>query len=159
MIKINWLETLKLWIFCFFNIPLIFYLRPRVIELTEDQCIIEIKLNRRSKNHLRSMYFGSLCTGADLAPGLIVFKVINNQKRKVSFLFKDFTADFLKRCDGNVRFSCFDGKRIQTAIEQGALTKERQNITVAVTATVPSSSSSECYARFSLTLSIKLKNT
>jgi len=49
------------------RIPLLLFVGPRVLELDEEGCAIEIPLGLRTRNHLGSMYLGVLCAGADVA--------------------------------------------------------------------------------------------
>jgi hypothetical protein len=155
MTKILKYETWKLWLFCFFNIPLILWLRPRILKMSDTQAVVMIKLNRRTRNHVHSMYFGALCTGVDLVPGVLAMRLINQQKDKISFVFKDFYAEFLHRCEGDVYFTCEEGHLIAAAIHQAKTTNERQNVTLNVTATVPSKLGEEPAGKFKLTLSLK----
>ena len=46
--------------------PLIWLCRPKVIEHTDEKIEMAIRLRRRTKNHLGSMYFGALAVGADV---------------------------------------------------------------------------------------------
>jgi acyl-coenzyme A thioesterase PaaI-like protein len=137
------------------KIPLLFFATPSVIELTEERCEIKIPLNRRTRNHLGCMYFGALAIGADCAAGLVAVRKIQNNGIPVSFIFKDFRADFLKRAEGDVHFSCEIGKEIVQLVERAIETGERQNLAVPVVATVPSLVGIEPVARFMLTLSLK----
>lgn len=91
-----------LWYFSHFKVALIGYLRPRLISLTDEQIVIRIPLNRRSRNHLNSMYFGSLSVGADLAGGLHGFYHAEQAHCKVMLAFKSFQAQFLKRPESDV---------------------------------------------------------
>jgi acyl-coenzyme A thioesterase PaaI-like protein len=140
------------------KIPLLLFATPSVVELTDDRCEIKIPLNRRTKNHLGSMYFGALSIGADCAGGMIAFRMIEKSGVGVSLIFKDFQAEFLKRAEGDVHFSCENGKEISELVERTIETGERQNLSVQVTATVPSKVGIEPVARFVLTLSLKRKN-
>ncbi len=149
------LETLKLWVFTFFNIPLIFWLRPRVLELSNERAVVKMKLNRRTRNHVRSMYFGAICTGVDLVPGLLAMRLIKQSKQKISFVFKDFQGEFLHRAESDVYFTCEQGALIQQAVNQAIATGERQNVTLNVVTTVPDKFGSEPTGKFSLTISMK----
>ncbi len=91
------------------KIPVLLFLGPRVLELDEDGCAIEIPLGYRSKNHLGSMYFGALHAGADLAAGLNATRLILSRHRQVKLIFKDAHAEFLKRADGDVVFRTRSG--------------------------------------------------
>ena len=92
------------------NVPLIFWCRPRIKELSARSTKIVIPLNRRTKNHLNSMYFGVLAVGADCAGGLTAMKIIKESGKNVSFAFKDFQANFIKRADSDTVFECLDGE-------------------------------------------------
>ena len=138
------------------NVFLLWLVRPRVVELSEDRCIIEIPLNWITRRRdIRAMYLGTLCMGADVAAGLISFKIVMDRKLNVSFVFKDMRAAFLKRAEGTVRFTNNDGPIVQDLIRRTMETGERQEATVHVVATVPSKLGDEPVATFELTLSLK----
>ena len=140
------------------RIPVLLFLAPRVLELDDEGCAIEIRLGWRSKNHLGSMYFGVLHAGADLASGLNATRLILSRHRRVKLVFKDASAEFLKRADGDVVFRTRDGGRIREAVEEADRTGERVTIPVHVVATVPRKYGDEPVARFTLGLSLKRKD-
>lgn len=154
--KLN--ATLKMRAFTFFKIPLLFYVSPTIEEINDDRCVVRIPLKRRTKNHLNVMYFGVLCTGADCAGGLMAMRLIRESGRNVSLLFKDFKAEFLKRAEGDVFFTCEDGPAIRAQVEQALRSDDRVNGPVRVTATVPSKLGMEPVALFELTLSLKKRS-
>ncbi|HEN5500910.1 TPA: DUF4442 domain-containing protein, partial [Legionella pneumophila] len=86
-----------LWFFCHFKVALIGYLKPKLIQLTDNEIVVRLPLTRRSRNHLHSMYFGALAVGADIAGGLHGFYHAKQAKCKVSLAFKSFQAQFLRR--------------------------------------------------------------
>jgi acyl-coenzyme A thioesterase PaaI-like protein len=153
-------ETLKVRTLGILKIPVLFFLSPSVLELNDYRCVVKIPLTYRSKNHLGSMYFGALAAGADLAGGLIGWKISDEfaaktKKKKINLIFKDFKAEFLKRAEGDVHFTCEEGQAVRQLVEKVALTGERDQIQVNITATVPSKLGNEPVARFVLTLSMK----
>lgn len=150
-------DTLFLRAFGFLKVPVLFFISPSVVELTDERCVIQVPLNRRTKNHLRSMYFGVLCAGADVAGGMNAMRMIQKEKSRVSLIFKDFQAQFLKRAEGDTFFTCEDGLAIQALVQKAIETGERQHMPVRVTATVPSKLGNEPVATFTLTLSLKRK--
>ena len=81
---------------------------------------------------------------------------IRESKSKISLIFKDFQADFLKRAEGDVHFLCVEGSAIRSLIKKSEETGERESMPVHITATVPSISP-DPVAKFILTLSIKKK--
>ena len=152
-------ETKTTWqmlLFGLTRIPLIFYCRPKVVSISDTRLEVKIKLNRRTRNHLNSMYFGVLSVGADVTGGFLAMKFIRESQSEIALIFKDFHADFLKRAEGDVHFICEDGSAIQKLIEVAEETGERQNLPLHITASVPTISN-EPVATFILTLSIKKK--
>jgi hypothetical protein len=140
------------------RIPMLLFLGPRVLELDEEGCAVEIPLGWRTKNHLiGAMYFGALCAGADLAGGLPAARLVFGPHRDVSLVFGDLRAEFLKRADGDVVFRSRDGRRVAEAVREAARTGERVSAPVEVVATVPSRYGDEPVARFAMTISLKRK--
>ncbi|MEA9356516.1 DUF4442 domain-containing protein [Bacteriovorax sp. PP10] len=150
-------DTLFVRLFGFMKVPLIFWVSPSVVKMDDKECIIKIPLNRRTKNHLNSMYFGVLCTGADLAGGLVAMNEITASKKKVALSFKDFKADFLKRAEGDVHFIVTQIPEIKKFVADVIKSGERMNMPVEIKAVVPSINPEEVVANFVLTLSLKAK--
>ena len=148
--------TWKLRLFGLIKIPLILFCRPQVISFTETSFEIKIKLNRRTRKHLNSMYFGVLSVGADITSGFLAMEHIRASKSKISLIFKDFHADFLKRAEGDVHFKCVEGSAMHSLVQKSEETGERESMPVHITATVPSIST-DPVAKFILTLSLKKK--
>jgi hypothetical protein len=136
---------------------MVFWLKPRVIEMSDTQGILMMRFKRRTKNHVNSMYFGVLAVGAELAAGVLALNIINKQKNKIVFVFKDFQGEFLKRCEGDTYFICDEGLQISETISKLKETHIRQNVTLNVSAIVPSQFANEAVCKFKLTLSINLK--
>ena len=126
------------------------------MSISDTRLEVKIKFNRRTKNHLNSMYFGVLSVGADVTGGFLAMKFIQESQSQISLIFKDFHADFLQRAEGYVHYICEDGYAIQKLIEVAEKTGERQNLPLHITATVPTITH-EPVATFILTLSIKKK--
>lgn len=140
------------------RIPTLLFLGPRILELDEEGCAVEIPLNWRTKNHLiGAMYFGALCAGADLAGGLPAAKLVFGEHRDVKLVFGDLKAEFLKRADGDVVFRSRDARRVVAAVLETARTGERVSAPVEVIATVPRKYGDEPVARFAMTISLKRK--
>jgi acyl-coenzyme A thioesterase PaaI-like protein len=151
------LATLGLWKFGFTKIPLIFFVRPQIVEMCSTECVIKIPLKRRTKNHLKSMYFGVLAIGADLSGGLMAMDAIKTSGHKISLIFKDMNVDFLKRVEGDAFFTCQDGVAITNLVNEAIKTGERVYLPLKITTTVPEKFGREPVAEFTLTLSLKIK--
>ena len=99
------------------KVPLIWLCRPKVIEHTDERIEVVIRLRRRTKNHLGSMYFGALAIGADVTGGFLAMDPIKESGRQIQLIFKDFKADFLKRPEGDVHFYCNDGLAVRDLVK------------------------------------------
>jgi len=139
------------------RIPSLLFLGPRVLELDEEGCAVEIPLRFRTRNHVGSMYIGALCAGADLASGLNAWRAIRSGHPRVVPIFKDLRADFTKRADGDVVFRSRDGRRVTEAVRWADQTGERVTLPVEVVATVPRKYAEEPVARFTMGLSLRQK--
>jgi hypothetical protein len=73
----------------------------------------------------------------------------------MDLIFKDFHAEFLKRPEGDVHFSCEEGREINDLVAKARKSGERESLPVHITARVPSKLGEEPVARFILTLSVK----
>lgn len=142
-------------------VPMLAFIRPVVIELSEERVVIKIPLIRRTKNHLGSMYFGVLAAGADLAAGFVAIREIGEIGKsgiKIAMVFKDVQGRFLKRVEGDAHFVCQSVQAIKALAAKANATGERQEITVPIDVLVPSKLGEEPAAQFALTLSLKKKN-
>lgn len=152
-----WKETWGVRWFGLRKIPLIWFVRPEILRMDTDTVCVRIRLRRRTRNHLGSMYFGVLAVGADLAGGLVAMNEIARSGKPIALIFKDMKADFLKRADGDTEFRCEDGPQVCELVQRALESGERVEMPVRITATVPDNFGDEPVARFVLTLSIKLK--
>jgi len=148
-------ETARVWLFGALKVPMLFWLRPVVMELSDQRCVVKLALTRRSKNHLRSMYFGALAAGADCAGGLMAMARIQKSGERIDLSFKDFYADFHKRATGDTHFICEDAQSIEELVNKTIVSGERENLEVKVFAICPDIDKEEKVASFRLTLSLK----
>ena len=134
-------------------IPLIGFVRPRLVEINDESLIVRISLRRRTKNHLKSMYFGALAIGADVAAGMHVFYFCDALGVQPKFAFKAMNAQFLKRAQSEVRFICTEGQKVKGFVELAIKTGERQNGWVEV---LVYDNSNEQVAVFQMEISVKI---
>jgi len=154
----NWKLRKATWglrLFALAKIPLIALIRPTLLRNDGEVCAVRVPLTWLVRNHLRTMYFGALCIGADLAGGLMVMDLIRARRSPVAFLFKDFQADFHKRAEGATVFTCRDGAALAALLDRAEASGEREEGPVRVVATVPDKLGDDPVATFTLTLSMK----
>lgn len=144
----------QLWLLGMFKIPMVGFVRPRLLELNEESAKVKIRLRRRTKNHLGSMYFGALAVGADLAAGLHAFYYASQSTKKMSFAFKGVKGEFIQRAESDVTFVSNQGHLIKKAVQESLSTGERVNQEVEVLAVDESGIE---VAKFQMMVSVKFK--
>lgn len=144
----------KLFLLGLVKIPLIHFVKPKLITLNDEYVSVRIRLRRRTKNHLNSMYFGALAVGADVAAGIHAFYFSEQMGSKVSFAFKSMNAEFLMRAESHVLFKSNEGQLVKSAMEQSKASGERVNQPIIVFA---ENLSGEQVARFEMVVSVKVK--
>lgn len=148
--KMQW----KLFLLGLVKIPLIHFVRPKLIALDDHYVAVRIRLRRRTKNHLNSMYFGALAVGADVAAGIHAFYFAEQMGSKVSFAFKSMNASFLMRAESHVVFKSNEGQLVKAAMDESKATGERVNQSITV---IAENSCGEQVARFEMVVSVKVK--
>ena len=156
MDRIKLLKKLKWQLFLLgkFKIPMLGFTGLKLIEINDTTAKTKIKLKRRTKNHLNSMYFGALAVGADVAAGLHAFYFAKLHSKKVSFAFKGMSCEFIKRAESDCIFVSEDGKKVEDAILESISTGDRVNTTSKVNAY---DEENELVATFEMIVSVKCK--
>jgi len=147
--------TLRMRLFGLWKIPLIFYVKPSVVAIDREKIVVKVPFRRRNKNHLGSMYFGTMCVGADCSGGLLAMRLIDANPARIALIFKDLKADFLKRAEGDTFFTCTQGREISELVDAASGSDERQEMVMTIVATVPDTFGEEPVATFDMTLSLK----
>jgi acyl-coenzyme A thioesterase PaaI-like protein len=154
----RWRDTALLRLWAWRRIPLLAWVRPRIVERGPERAVICVPLTRRTRNHLGSMYFGALCTGADAAAAMPALEAVRSSDMKWSILFKDIEAQFLRRAEGDVHFTFTQGRELAEVLARAGVSFERENLSISIPATVPALSGDEPVALFKLTLSVKRRS-
>lgn len=110
------------------RVPLLAFCNPQLLSV-EPTAKVTLPLNFVTKNHFRTMYFGALAMGAELSVAVPILEAMFIKKKPVSFIFKDFKCEFLKRADTSVIFEFSDIEESRRAIEDALATGERLNKT------------------------------
>ena len=133
------------------------YCRPRIVNVSDTEVVLSIPLNRRTRNHVGSMYIGAMTVGVDFVTGLTAMTSIKKSKKNIVLIFKDLKSSFIKRAEGETFFTCNHTKEIEAAVKKVVDSKQRVNIEVPIIATVPEKFGDEPVAEFTITLSMKEK--
>lgn len=146
--RIRWLLRLMGWI----RIPMLGYVSPRLHYMDDEKAAVIVRLRRRTRNHLKSMYFGALTVGADVVAGMHVYYFCDQEGVRPSFAFRSMHAEFHKRATTHVLFTSHEGALIREVVKKAMDTGERQHAMVQVTAT---DNNGEVVASFRMEISVK----
>lgn len=135
------------------KIPVLGFVNPKLVELTDSSVVMKVKYNRRNKNHLNSIYFGALAVGADTAAGIHAFYFAKEKGYKISLAFKNMEAEFIKRVECDAYFYSNNGHDVLNMIEQSKKDGLRYTIPVPVEV---KSKEGELLANFTMMLSVKV---
>lgn len=138
----------------FAKIPIMGFVKPKLVTLNDQEASVKIRLRRRTKNHLNSMYFGALAVGADVAAGLHAFYFAEKMGKKVSFAFKGMNAQFLMRAESDILFVSDEGAKVSDAMNRSLESGERINEPINVLA---KNTKNEVVATFEMIVSVKVK--
>ena len=112
------------------HLPMAFLNGLRIIELDEKHASVSVPYNYLTKNPFRSLYFAVQSMAAELSSGTMAIAEVKAAPRPVSMLVFDMNANFTKKAQSKVIFTCNDGEAISRAVQQTLKTGEGQTVTI-----------------------------
>ena len=85
--------NLMLRTFSWTKVPMIYWTGAKIVDISDERCVVRMPFRRRNRNHLGSLYFAVFIVGADIAGGLLAVRMAHASGRKVSFAFKLVVSD------------------------------------------------------------------
>ena len=62
----------------------------KMVERDEDKCVLSMPLNRKTRNHVNSIYFACMTAGADLTAGFPVILENIRLKKNIVPIFRGY---------------------------------------------------------------------
>lgn len=104
------------WWAMLFKLPSVIFWKIKVKSLDLEKCEITIPYFWRSQNPFQSIYFAALAGAAELSTGLLCqLSLAGNGK--FSMLVVDFKAEFHKKANQKITFTCNQGVELNSLIE------------------------------------------
>ena len=147
-------HPLRFRLFMLVKLPSAFFSGVRVVQLSEEQCLVSVPFKWFSQNPFRSTYFACLAMAAEVSTGILAMAQSWERKPGVSMLVTGLEAVYTKKATGKTIFTCVDGVAIRETVERAVTTGEAQTIKVK---SVGTNSSGEEIAVFYITWSFKSK--
>ena len=89
----------------------------RVKHIDETECAVGVKHKWINQNPFNSMYFAVQAMAAELSTGALVMNKIQASDKKISMLVAQNKAVFTKKATGKIRFTCYDGNKVNEALQ------------------------------------------
>lgn len=118
------LSPSRIQLFLFFRLPAAFWCGVRVHAIDAFQCTTTVKHRWFNQNPFRSLYFAVQAMAGELSTGALVMQAIQQRGASVSMLVAANHCFFLKKATGRILFTCTDGLKVNTAIEEAFVREE-----------------------------------
>jgi hypothetical protein len=140
------------WWAMLFKLPSAVFWKLKIKELTEEVCQVTIPYFWRTQNPFKSTYFAALAGAAELSTGALC-QLSMAGKGKYSMLVVDFRAEYHKKANQMITFTCNQGKELDDLINKLA-PGESNTLVMVSTGTNPTG---DIVAKFYVTWSFKRK--
>ncbi len=120
----------------FLKLPAAWFMGVRVKSCTTEVCEVKLPYGWRSQNPFRSTYFAAQCAAAEMSTGLMALAHIQGET-PVSMLVTHIEAEFHKKADSTLVFTCKDGALLKEVIQKAIETREGQTFRATSVGTLP----------------------
>lgn len=141
------------WFAMLVKLPTAIFWKLRIKKLEMDSCEVTIPYFWRSQNPFKSIYFAALAGAAELSTGALCQLALAG-KGSFSMLVVDFRAEYFKKANTKITFSCDQGAELFDLIEKLGPGASDQ-LTMISTG---KNTSGETVAKFHITWSFKRKS-
>ncbi|WP_051287302.1 DUF4442 domain-containing protein [Algoriphagus mannitolivorans] len=141
------------WWAMLFKLPSAVFWKLRIKSLDPEKCQVTIPYFWRSQNPFRSIYFAALAGAAELSTGALCQLALAG-KGAFSMLVVDFRAEYHKKANSKITFTCEQGTELFNLIDSLNVGDTNQ-LTMISEGKNPSG---EVVARFYVTWSFKRKS-
>ena len=124
----DFLSPLKQRLFYFKSLPMGLISGIKLIHLDEKKSVSEVPFRWCNKNPFKSMYFAVQSMAAELSTATPALMALKGNEKNIAFIIVDVKAEFFKKAQSKVTFSCLDYDKFFNAISQ--LSKPDDAITV-----------------------------
>ena len=141
------------WFAMLLKLPTAVFWRLKIVHLDEQKCLVSIPYFWRSQNPFKSIYFAALAGAAELSTGALCQLALAG-KGSFSMLVVDFRAEYSKKANTKILFTCEQGAELFSLID--CLNPGETNQLTLLS--IGKNKAGEEVARFFITWSFKRKN-
>ena len=115
-------------LFTLLKLPSVWLCGIRVTSLEQSFCEAKVKHRWINQNPFNSMFWAVQGMAAELTTGMLLMQEIQISKKKVSMLVLNNKANFSKKAQGRITFSCNSADLITNAIKKLLETDKPQTL-------------------------------
>lgn len=141
------------WFAMLVKLPSAIFWGFRIKSLIKESCEVTIPYSWRSQNPFKSIYFAALAGAAEMSTGALCQFALAG-RGQFSMLVVDFRAEYYKKANSKITFTCGQGTELFDLIESMKVGETAQ-LTMISTG---KNASGETVARFFVTWSFKRKS-
>lgn len=142
-------------LYLLWKLPAAWFMGIRVQTCTDEKAVVKLPYGWRAQNPFRSTYFAAQCAAGELSTGLLALAALQDMP-PVSMLVVNIEAEFYKKADSTLLFTCEEGKLLELAIRQAVESGESLTCRACSTGRLPDGAEA---ARIWITWSFKRKKT
>ena len=146
-------NPLIFWFAMLVKLPTAVFWRLKMVRLDREHCVVSIPYFWRSQNPFKSIYFAALAGAAELSTGALCQLALAG-KGSFSMLVVDFRAEYSKKANTKILFTCEQGAELFSLIDT-LKPGETNQLTML---SIGRNKAGEEVARFFITWSFKRKN-
>lgn len=123
-------------LYLLWKLPAAWFMGVSVISCDLEKAVVNLPYGWRSQNPFRSIYFAAQLSAGELSTGVLVLAAISGE-RPVSMLVTDIRAQFYKKANQPLRFTCEQGLEVNAIIQEVVTTGEARQMTLQSTGRLP----------------------
>ncbi len=144
----------KFRLYLLYKLPAAFFSGVKIIEFSNEKCVTSVPYKWLTKNPFRSTYFASLAMAAEMSTGTLAMANVYKKQPAISMLVTNMQANYFKKATGTTFFTCEEGLKIASTVDEASHSKEGKSITVK---SIGKNANGELIAEFLFTWSFKAK--
>jgi len=109
-------NPLYFWFGMLVKLPSAVFWKFRIKELDAKKCVVTIPYSWRTQNPFKSIYFAAMAGAGELSTGALCQLAISGLG-KFSLLVVDFRAEYFKKANQKITFTCEQGQELFDIIE------------------------------------------
>ena len=125
----DFLSPLKQRLFYFKSLPMGLISGIKLIHLDEKKSTSEVPFRWSNKNPFKSMYFAVQSMAAELSTAAPALMALKGNEKNIAYIIVDLKAEFFKKAQSKVTFSCLDYDKFFNAISQLSQSDDKVTVT------------------------------